>query len=95
MFTNHISRELSAYIDGELASQKAQKAELHMGQCARCRAECDRVKFGMAVLEQVPLVEAPEAVWALIEVAFQESRSRRTPVVRWRRTVDMRHPLTW
>src|SRR5437867_4116028 len=85
MFTKHISRELAAYIDGELASQKAQQAELHMEQCARCRAECDRVKFGMAVLAEVPLVEAPEAVWASIEAAFQETRSRQAPVVdRWR-----------
>jgi predicted anti-sigma-YlaC factor YlaD len=85
MFTKHISRELAAYIDDELAPRKAQRAELHMGQCARCRAECDRVKFGMAVLEQVPLVEAPEAVWAAIEAAFLETRSRQAPVVdRWR-----------
>ncbi len=85
MLTGHVSRQLAAYIDDELAPRNAQRAELHMEQCARCRAECDRVKFGMAVLEQVPLVEAPEAVWASIEAAFLETRSRQAPVVdRWR-----------
>jgi hypothetical protein len=85
MFTSHISRQLAAYIDDELAPRKVQQAELHIGQCARCRAECDQLKFGMAVLEHLSLVEAPEGAWTSIEAAFQESRSRKTPVVdRWR-----------
>jgi ferric-dicitrate binding protein FerR (iron transport regulator) len=85
MFTKHFSRQLAAYIDGELVQRKAKRAGLHVGQCARCQAECEQVRFGMAVLEHLPLVEAPEGVWASIEATFQESRSRKTPTVgRWR-----------
>ena len=85
MFTSHISRQLAAYVDDELEPRKAQRAELHMGHCAHCRAECDQVKFGMAVLEHLSLFEAPEGEWASIEAAFQESRSRQAPVIdRWR-----------
>src|SRR5439155_25031464 len=70
---------------GDITPRKTPKADLHMGQWASCRAECDQVKFGVAVLEHVPLVEAPEMTWASIEAAFQKSRSRKTPVVdRWR-----------
>src|SRR5437879_5607647 len=85
MFTGHISRQLAAHIDSELAPHKAQQAELHMEQCGRCRAEREQVQFGMAVLEDLPLVEAPEAMWAPIAAALPESRSRQVPAVgQWR-----------
>ena len=85
MFTRHISGQLAAHIDGELAPHKAQQAELHMEHCARCRAEREQVRFGMAILEELPLVEAPEGIWAPIEAALHESRSRQTPVfTQWR-----------
>ena len=85
MFTSHISRQLAAHIDGELAPRKAQQAELHIGQCARCRAEYEQVRFGMAVLDDLPLVEAPESTWAPIDAALQGSRSRKTPPAgQWR-----------
>ena len=80
MFTRHISRQLAAYIDGELTPRKAQRAELHLGQCGQCRAECEQVRFGMAMVEHLPPAEAPEAIWASIEVALEVSR----PVRQWR-----------
>jgi len=85
MFTKHFSGQLAPYIDGELVQRKAQQAELHVGRCARCRAECEQVKYGMAALEHLPLVGAPEGAWASIEAAFQQSRSRKTATTgRWR-----------
>ena len=80
MFTRHVSRQLAAYIDGELAQPKAQRAELHLGQCGQCRAECEQVRFGMAMVDHLPPVEAPEAIWASIEAALEVSR----PVRQWR-----------
>jgi hypothetical protein len=85
MFTRHISEQIAAHLDGELAPRKAQQAELHLGQCARCRAEREQVRIGMAVLEDLPVVEAPEAMWASIAAALQQSRSRKAPAVgQWR-----------
>lgn len=85
IFTRHISGQLAAHLDGELAPREARQAEIHLGQCARCREEREQVRFAMAVLEELPLVEAPEAMWAPIAAALQESRLRRTPVVgQWR-----------
>ena len=84
-FTRHFSRQLAAYIDGELAPQEAQRAGLHMVGCGRCRSEYEQVKFGMAVLENLPLLEAPAGLWGSIEAAFQENQPRNTRVVRrWR-----------
>ena len=64
MFTRHLSRQLAAYIDGELAQRKTREAEFHLKQCARCRIECEQVRFGMAIVERLPTVEAPPAIWA-------------------------------
>jgi hypothetical protein len=39
----------------------------------------------MAVLEELPLVEAPKRIWESVEAALEESASRGTPVVgQWR-----------
>jgi predicted anti-sigma-YlaC factor YlaD len=83
MFTRHVSRQLAALIDGELAPQKAHQVESHATQCARCRAERDQVSFGMEILEQLPLVEAPDAIWVSIEAALEDQRSRKTWAIRW------------
>jgi anti-sigma factor RsiW len=85
MLTRHVSRQLAAHLDGQLVEPKAQQAELHLRQCPRCRAECEQVRWGIAIVEHLPLVEAPEAIWSAIEATFQKSRSRQAPsVFRWR-----------
>jgi FecR protein/Putative zinc-finger len=83
MFTRHVSRQLAALLDGELAEQEARQVEIHATQCARCRAEREQVSFGMEILEQLPLSEAPDAIWVSIETALQQHRSRKTWTVRW------------
>jgi hypothetical protein len=75
MFTRHISRRLAAHFDGQLALSLAQQAEIHLRQCARCQAECEQVRAGMALIEQLPTVEAPEAIWASIEAEFAQNGS--------------------
>ncbi|MBZ5618306.1 MAG: FecR domain-containing protein [Acidobacteriia bacterium] len=82
MFTRHVSRQLAGYIDGELARPRARQAELHLGHCAQCRIECEQVRWGMAIVEHLPQVEAPEAIWTSIEAALQENRSRKMVTVR-------------
>ena len=85
MFTRHVSRQLAPLIDGELAPKKARQVESHATECARCQAERKQVSFGMEILERLPLVEAPDAIWMSIEAALREQRSRTTWTVRWRR----------
>ena len=79
----HASRRLAALIDGELAEPEAHKVEVHLGQCARCQGEREQVSFGMGMLERLPLVEAPDAIWRSIEAALQEQRSRKTWTAHW------------
>jgi hypothetical protein len=82
MFSRHISEQLAAHLDGQLSPAKAQQAVLHLEHCAQCRTECEQVRLGMAIVEHLPLVEAPAAIWTAIEAAARESQSRRAPVYR-------------
>ena len=85
MFTKHVSRKLAAHLDGQLPQPKAQQTELHLRQCPECRAERDQIKWGMAIVEHLPMAEAPEAIWSSIAAAFEENLSRRAQVIpRWR-----------
>jgi hypothetical protein len=85
MFTRHVSSQLAALVDGELASREAQSAERHVAQCERCRVERDQVRFAMSMLDQLPTVQAPDSIWTSIEAAFPQDRPYRSPSFRlWR-----------
>jgi predicted anti-sigma-YlaC factor YlaD len=83
MFTRHVSRQLGAFLDGELAEQEARRVETHVAQCASCRVEREQVRFGMEILRRLPTVEAPDSIWVAIETALDEHRSRKMWVVHW------------
>src|SRR5580658_3666495 len=77
-FSRHVSRELAAYADGELVPRNAAQVERHIRQCGLCQAEYQQVQSGMAMVEQLPSVEAPDAMWASIEAKL-ETKSREKP----------------
>jgi FecR protein/Putative zinc-finger len=85
MFSRHVSRQLAAHIDGRLDQPGARRVELHIAQCAHCRAEREQVKFGMEILDRLPPVEAPDAIWVSIEAVLRERQSQKTSHARWRR----------
>jgi FecR-like protein/putative zinc finger protein len=67
MLTRHISRRLVAYLDGALPDHEARRAELHLRDCVRCRTECEQIRSAQDALAHLPLIEAPDSVWASIE----------------------------
>src|ERR1700690_2964845 len=83
IFTSHVLRERAAYADGELAPRNAAQVERHIRQCGLCQAEYQQVQSGMAMVEQLPSVEAPAAIWASIEAKL-ETGSRAKPSHTWR-----------
>ncbi|HEV1286140.1 MAG TPA: FecR domain-containing protein [Bryobacteraceae bacterium] len=80
MFTRHVANELAAYVDGAL--RESEQCRQHLLQCPSCRAECEQIKFGMVMLEHLPSVEAPEAIWASIEAALR-TKPRENRTFRW------------
>ena len=85
MWTRHVSGKLAAYADGELTPRAAQRVELHLGQCTRCQTEDDEVRSGIAMMDRLPSIEAPDAIWAAIEAKLAGHRQTRIPADRsWR-----------
>jgi len=85
MFGSHISDQLAAHIDGQLPAGKSRQAALHLEECAQCRAECEQVRQGMAMVERLRLVEAPAGLWTSIQAEYERTDSREEPAARpWR-----------
>jgi anti-sigma factor RsiW len=50
--SEHLQEQLSAYLAGELTSAEREQAELHLQDCAECRANIERLKKLDAMLRQ-------------------------------------------
>ncbi len=75
MFTRHVIKQLSAYCNGELPAEQAQRVSEHLLDCERCRKEHDEIKLGVHLAQQLPTVSAPDDLWSEIE-ALLNQRSR-------------------
>lgn len=85
MFHNYASRHLAPYLDGKLADGTRRHVETHVATCAGCRTELEQIREGMAMVQALPLAQAPEHIWAAIETALDRPETReRAPVFQWR-----------
>lgn len=75
-FSRHVSPLLTAYVDGELSSQQTRRIALHLERCEHCRREHHVIQSGMAALQHLPLVHAPDAIWRAIEAAHPNHKFR-------------------
>ena len=55
----HLADELTAFLDGSLATAERAQVEAHLAACAPCRAERDRLAKAMALLARLPAAPAP------------------------------------
>jgi hypothetical protein len=94
MFSQHVSRDLSAYCHGELSEEESRSVAEHLIGCQRCRREFEEIKLGVKLAEQLPRVSAPASLWNEIEAALvEQSRpnnsrpvpSRLAPLFGWQR----------
>jgi anti-sigma factor RsiW len=72
MFSQHVSKELSAYCHGELVDEASRRVAEHLIGCQSCRREFEEIKLGVKLAEQLPRVSAPASVWSEIEAAVSE-----------------------
>ncbi|HKA20986.1 MAG TPA: zf-HC2 domain-containing protein [Blastocatellia bacterium] len=79
MFKGHVTKQLSAYCNGELAGNQMESVRAHLRVCSRCQKEYEEIKFGVNLASQLPLATAPQELWSEIE-AILDQRSRR-PIV--------------
>src|SRR5262249_19002297 len=76
MFTKHVSAKLSAYINGELATDEAQRLREHLLVCQRCRDEYDEIKLGSHLAATLHEVAAPPMMWADIEKLLDQHQEK-------------------
>lgn len=76
MFTNHVSKQLSAYCHGELSARDQTRVARHLEGCARCKTELEEIRLGIKLAECLPPSTAPESLWGDIERSLDATRIR-------------------
>ncbi len=61
-----LSRQLSAYLDGELTPADTDGVRAHLAQCAACRRELEHLQSVKALLQRLPERPVPQDLWASI-----------------------------
>jgi hypothetical protein len=67
MFSKHVTKDISAYCQGELSAEAARQFAEHIIACAKCRAEFEEIRLGIGFAEQLSCVAAPNTLWNQIQ----------------------------
>ncbi|MEN3325214.1 MAG: hypothetical protein V7638_21 [Acidobacteriota bacterium] len=67
MFSKHVTKDISAYCNGELSNEESKQFAEHIISCAKCRAQYEEVKLGVKLAEQLPQLTAPDHLWRELE----------------------------
>src|ERR1043165_6537095 len=87
MFSRHVTKDISAYCQGELPVEASRQFAEHIMSCAKCRREFEEIKLGIKLAEQLPQVAAPETLWPKIEASLGAAGGKSAVVVnRWWQT---------
>ncbi|HEY3581978.1 MAG TPA: FecR domain-containing protein [Pyrinomonadaceae bacterium] len=82
MFSRHVTKDISAYCQGELSAEESRQFAEHVIACAKCRREFEEIKLGIRLAEQLPLVPAPEMLWSEIEASVGSAKQNSALVVK-------------
>jgi hypothetical protein len=63
MFSKHVTKDLSAYCHGEVASEESRLIAEHLIGCNRCRERFEEIKLGVKLAERLPQLAAPDSLW--------------------------------
>ncbi|HSK64348.1 MAG TPA: FecR domain-containing protein [Pyrinomonadaceae bacterium] len=84
MFSKHVTKDISAYCHGELPPEVSRQFAEHVMSCAKCRRELEEIKQGIKLAEQLPRLEATEALWEGIEARLGEEHPVTASSRSWR-----------
>lgn len=73
MFAKHVTRDLSAYCQGELSPQDSRGVAEHLIGCQQCRAEFEEIKLGVKFAERLPEIAAPDSLWSDLEARLDNN----------------------
>jgi hypothetical protein len=79
MFSQHVTKDLSAYCHGEVANQRSRQIAEHLIGCNRCRAQFEEIKLGVKLAERLPQLSAPDSLWLELQNRIAiEAKTNRT-----------------
>lgn len=76
MTCQNVTQHLSAYVNDELSQAESRLVAEHLMQCLACRERYNQIKLGSQLAGELPLLKAPEGMWAEIERALDGKRAR-------------------
>jgi len=84
MFSKHVTKDISAYCQGELSAEESRQFAEHIIACAKCRRAFEEIKMGIGFAEQLPRVPEPETLWDGIESSLGKAQRIEVPARSWR-----------
>jgi anti-sigma factor RsiW len=78
---DHLSEQLSAYLDGELATIEMPVVSAHLDTCMECRRELAELDKGRIAVRALPGLEPPEFLEVHREARNDRKRGLRTAVL--------------
>src|ERR1700730_4076786 len=87
MFSNHVTKDLSAYCHGELSIPESRQLAEHLMSCSKCRTKLEEIKLGIRLAEQLPQHSAPDYLWTELEPLIEKQKP--TPL----RLASKQHPF--
>lgn len=78
MFSQHVTRNISAYHHGELTVEESRQVTEHVIACAKCRAQFDEIRLGIRLAEQLPYIAASENLWQDLEPKLGKVSSQKS-----------------
>ncbi|HEY5404497.1 MAG TPA: zf-HC2 domain-containing protein, partial [Pyrinomonadaceae bacterium] len=67
MFSRHVTRNISAYCQGQVSAEEAREFTAHIMACTKCRTRFEEIKLGIKFAEQLPQLSAPDHLWLDLE----------------------------
>ena len=86
MFSKHVTKDISAYCQGELSNEESKHFAEHIISCVKCRTEYEEIKFGIKLAEQLPQLSAPDSLWHEVDSLLGKDVAP-VRVVSWRRRI--------
>lgn len=79
----HVIDRLAPFADGAIEPSAAADIASHLSTCEPCREAWARHRIAADALRQLPLVDAPPAIWAAIDAALDARAPGGAPRSRW------------
>jgi Protein of unknown function (DUF1326)/Putative zinc-finger len=81
MFCRNVTKNLSAFVQGELEPRTENLVRLHLKECPSCRHELLEIQDGIRLADHLQVITAPDELWGSIEekIRWQKGQIEKAP----------------